>query len=242
MKTQAERVAINYRIYNKARIMGYRRKHATESFIMSHHKGFWPMFEMNVVQELYDKNLLGSLYEYLWSFYGSWEKYDAYLKRGFRDPCLNLCLSKTAFFKNKNNRKIIEENWTDIMHAAFYRFFTKFVKEYDSERFIKFGTFLNATLGSCFQYEFLEYTRPEVIEKNEILDTIYTPIEEFSEEQLDELIGDEDVQLYDTHPFEFAALLKRRIPYNNDDAVPEDWSKIPELQLPFKSKVNNGQK
>ena len=170
---------------------------------------FRTLYDPNIVEDMYYLNHINEMYDYLWSFYKSYDFYMRYVDSGYKDPCLNFCLSKCAYFVNNNNKNIIEQEWENIMHKAFVKFFTRHILDFDKSKGFKFSTFFNNSFPIDFHYEFLEYLRTRYIEREKLRKSIFEEID-LSEEII--YITNEDISIVQPEQIEFALLFRKTNP------------------------------
>lgn len=165
-------------------------------------KTFRPLYDSELLNDLYYNEKIDVMFEYLWSLYSNFDRYQSYNNRGYKDPCLNFCISKCAADKNPINREILISNWDAILSHALKKFRSHGLRMFDYGQGVKFSTFFNNTFPQFFQYEFLEYMRPRVLEKKRAEEELFSPIEE-------EYSYDENFQVVKLEQLDFIDMLRK---------------------------------
>ncbi len=103
--------------------------------------------------------------EYLFKIYNNKDLCLSLLQSNKKDPVLNHMLSKAGYYKNEYIRNIIDDNWSDIISRAFYKFIRTSLDKYDISYGIKFSTFFGSSIPYCFQKEVLEFMRSKNVKE-----------------------------------------------------------------------------
>ena len=154
---------------------------------LSFDRGFRPLYDTLTVEDFHYENRIDQLFDYLFYFYKQKDFYLDYMEQGYKDPCLNFCLSKSGYFKSDMHKDIILNNWEDIMLNAFNKFFRKSIHLFDPAHGVRFATFFNNTFPICFYYEFLEYIRDWRLERNKLKSEIFLNIDDYQNESYDSI-------------------------------------------------------
>lgn len=156
------------RKYNKIKKLNYIRGSP-----LSSNKGFVPMYNSDKVEYLNSFSDKNRLISYLMSIYKDFDLIKAYFDNGYKDPAINACLSKCAYYKNGYNADIIETYWFLLLSNAHKKFMTWALPTFDSESGIRFSTYYNNIFPDCFHKEFLELLRSGIL--NDIGDESFIP-------------------------------------------------------------------